>query len=134
MQNIILNKKFTFLTSVFLILLTLTTYVTFETKCFGNGCSAYGREVFIIPLFWFGLPASIISTFFLFFNQAVFVSFLKRVASWYLPVLFFLTITTPVSSGHIMSVDRSQVIFAGMVVLGVISVVYAFLMRKKVAA
>jgi hypothetical protein len=47
--------------------------------------------------------------------------------------LFFLTVTTPVYSGHIMSVDRSTVVFFGMAVLGFVAVVYAFVMRKKVS-
>ncbi len=132
MKNIILSRKFSFLTTILLILLTLVMYVTFETKCFGSSCNPDFREGFIVPVFWFGLVASAISAFFLFFSQVVFVGWLKRIASWYLPFLFFLTITTPLHSSHVMSVDRSQVVFAGMVVLALISVAYALIMRKKV--
>lgn len=132
MKNILLRKKASIIITIFLVTLTVVVYVVFKTKCFGSGCDPDMREGLIVPFFWFGLPASIISAFFLFFSQAMFVSWLKRVASWYLPVLLLLAAATPLHSGHIMSVDRSAVVFVGMVVLGLISVVYAFVMRSKV--
>ena len=132
MKEYLRSKKITTSTFLFLVFLTIGFFLVFESKCFGSGCNPDIREGFIVPFFWFGLPASVISAFFLFFPQAIFIGWLKRVASWYLPVLFFLAVTTPLHSGHVMSVDRSAVVFVGMVVLGLISVVYAFVMRSKV--
>ena len=125
------SKKLSIIITTLLTLLPLVLYIIFKTKCFGVGCNPEVRDGLIVPLFWFGVPASVISAFFLFFPQVIFTSFLKRVVSWYLPILYFLTATTPLYSSHIMSGDRSVVVLYGMVLLGLIAVVYAFVMRKK---
>lgn len=132
MKNIISNKKITVLVTIFLLIITISVYVLFLTKCFGNSCGSDNIRGFIKPTFWFAVLASVISLFFLFFPQVIFTSFLKHVASWYLPILLLLTANTSIYSSHIMSVDRSVVVLYGMVLLGLIAVAYAFVMRKKV--
>lgn len=116
-------KKSVLSALVFSTLVSLSSYLIFSAGCDTNNC-IYVREGFVVPAFWFGISASVISIFFLFFPAALFMSWLKRIASWYLPILFIITVTTPVNSGHIMSVDRSQVVFAGMVILGLITLVF----------
>lgn len=83
------------------------------------------------PLGAFGMLAAVISSSFLFFSDAVFKSWLKRIASWYVPGLLVITAATPVFSSHIMSVDRSQVVFMGMLLLILITVPFVFIARKK---
>lgn len=131
MKNILLSKKMTSLTTLFMTFVTAGIFIVFETKCFGNSCGSEAIRGFIKPLIWFGITASILSSVFLFFPEAVFKSWLKKIASWYLAVLFIITATTPVYSSNILSVDRSQVVFIGMILLGLITLVYIIAVRKK---
>lgn len=127
-------KKSVLLSLALSILILLSSYLIFSAGCNTGNC-IYVREGFVVPAFWFGLSASIISIFFLFFPQALFMTWLKKIASWYLPALFILTVTTPVNSGHIMSVDRSQVVFAGMIILALITLVFVgldFYRKRKI--
>lgn len=124
MKNIFLNKKVTLSSTLLALIIAIGTFVIFTTHCFGAGCDTNTIRGFIKPVLWFGIPASVISIFFLFFPQALFMTWLKKIASWYLPILFILTVTTPVNSGHVMSVDRSQVVFAGMIILALITLVF----------
>lgn len=120
-----------FIVAAISVTFTLLVYVTFKTKCFGGGCNQEIREGFIVPFFWFGILASAMSSFFLLFPETVFKSWLKKIASWYVPGLLVITATTPVFSSHIMSVDRSQVVFIGMVLLAIITVPFALIARKR---
>ncbi len=111
-------------------LITLFTSLVFIALYFwimlnsGKGLSLEFIIGFLKPGIVFALAAFLFAAFFLFFPATLFMSWLKKIASWYLPVLFIVTVTTPVNSGHIMSVDRSQVVFAGMIILGIITLVY----------
>lgn len=131
MKNIVSSKKITTLVTALLVSVTMVVYVVFETKCFGDSCGSETIRGLIKPFIWFGITASFISAFFLFFSQALFLNWLKRIASWYLPVLLILAATTPVFSSNVLSVSRSQLVFTGMVLLGITAIVYAFVMRTK---
>lgn len=83
------------------------------------------------PVAVFAIGGIVISSFFLFFPQRIFTAWLKRIAWWYVLVLFLVTITTPVFSSNILSLDRGQIVFGGMIGLLSITVPYVVLMHKK---
>ena len=130
MKEYLRSKKITFLAFIISIVITAGYFITMIK--FTDNLSYEVIVGTLKPVGAFGICAIVLSAFFLFFPPAIFSSFLKRVASWYLPILFLLTANISIYSSHVMSVDRSQVVFAGMVILGLISVVYAFVMRSKV--
>src|SRR3989338_984759 len=129
MKNYLNSRKITITALLISVVITIGYFVTMIK--FADILS-YGMVVGILkPLGALGMCATVLVAFFLFFPQVIFTSFLKRVVSWYLPILFYLTATTSIYSSHIMSVDRSVVVLYGMVLLGLIAVVYAFAIRKK---
>lgn len=122
-------------------IITLFTSLVFVALYFlimlnsGKGLSLELIIGFLKPGIVFALAAFLFAVFFLFFPTALFMNWLRKVTSWFLPILFILTVTTPVNSGHIMSVDRSQVVFAGMVILGLITLVFVgfdFYRKRKI--
>ncbi|OGG65423.1 hypothetical protein A3I99_01580 [Candidatus Kaiserbacteria bacterium RIFCSPLOWO2_02_FULL_45_11b] len=130
MKNYLNSKKIIITTILFSALIAICYLVIMM-----QSSRMFSLEVMvgiIKPMVVFAVSVFVISSFFIFFSQIIFISFLKRVVSWYLPILFYLTATTPIFSSHIMSVGRSVVVLYGMVLLGIIAVAYAFAMRKKV--
>lgn len=129
MKNCISNRNCLFLLGVN-IALVVVFYTLFSTQCFSQ-CTLNTREGLIVPAFWLSLMSLPISFFFLFFPQRIFTAWLKRIAWWYVLVLFLVTITTPVFSSNILSLDRGQIVFGGMIGLLSITVPYVVLMHKK---
>jgi|SRR6056297_1115199 len=70
---------------------------------------------------------------FLFFKDKLFTQWLKRIASWYLPILLVLAFSSPALSGNIMAIERNVVILYGMVLLFLLTLVFIFVTRKKFA-
>lgn len=77
------------------------------------------------PLAVFSIGTFLLSAFFLFFSEQIFISWLKRIFWWYTLIIILLTANTPIFSSHILSFDRSYVVFLCMIPLAVATIVYA---------
>ena len=80
---------------------------------------------FLAPLAVFSIGTFLLSAFFLFFSEQIFISWLKRIFWWYTLIIILLTANTPIFSSHILSFDRSYVVFLCMIPLAVATIVYA---------
>ncbi|MEZ4195043.1 MAG: hypothetical protein R3B53_01430 [Candidatus Paceibacterota bacterium] len=69
--------------------------------------------------------------FFLFFPEAIFKMWFKRIAWWYFSILFILTISTPIYSSNILALGRSQLVLGGMILLALITIPFVFIMKKR---
>lgn len=126
-----LRKKY-LITSLLVSLVSLIgVYIILETRCFGNSCSSDLIRSTLRPLFWFFAPFTVLLILFFFFSDIVYRNWLKFIASWYLPLLFVVTISNPVYSSNIFSYDRSQIVLFGVVLLGIITVPYVFYIKRK---
>lgn len=108
------------------------SYISFINRCFSTSCEPEFRDGLLKPIFWLTLPLTILLFFFLFFPEAVFRSWFKRIAWWYLLGLIIITLSTPVYSSHILSVDRTAIVFSGVVLLAIITIPYIFWIRRKI--
>jgi hypothetical protein len=106
-------------------------YVTFKTKCFIGECNPEIREGLIVPFFWFFLGLSGVLSIFLFLQEQIFKSWLKHIAWWYILLLTYFVLATPVYSSNIMHMDRGPLASYGMILLGMISIPYSWYMRRK---
>ncbi|MCA9358872.1 hypothetical protein KC926_01550 [Candidatus Kaiserbacteria bacterium] len=131
MKNYLAEKKYAF-TSLFISALVLAiSYTFFKTKCFSSSCGTELLDGWVVPSFWLGLLLVFITSFFLFFPERIFKKWLKKIAWWYAIVLFLLVATTPVHSSNILSLDRSQVVLWGMVILAIITVPFVLLSKRE---
>lgn len=126
------KEKFT---HIALIVTSLTcaaaTYLFFLTSCFGD--CAYGVMSSIVrPVFFGSLIFSLILVVLLLFPSFVFKRWLMYIASWYVPLTAFAVASSPVTSAGLLMPSRSWVAIQAMVVLFVITVVYALIVRKRV--
>lgn len=131
MINFFTQSKLVFIFLVIVSFSTTVLYILFETKCFSQSCGELLREGLIIPLFWMNLSLIPVISFFLFFPEAIFKSWLKKIAWWYGLGLFFVVISTPIYSSNILHIGRSEIIINGMILLAVITVVFVFVTRAK---
>lgn len=83
------------------------------------------------PLIVAGMSSLVMLVFFLFFPEVVFKLWLRRIAWWYAIGLTIAVLTTPVDSSHILSVSPSEIVLGGAVILAIITVPFAFIMRKR---
>lgn len=123
------------LTHIALIITSLicatATYLFFLTSCFGD--CAYGVMPGIVrPTFFGSLIFSFILVFLLFFTPAVFKRWLQYIASWYVPLTMLMVASIPITSAGLLMPSRSWVAIQAMVILFVITVVYALIVRKRV--
>jgi len=106
------------------LLIWIASYLLFYTKCLGVTCGSDLLRGIIFPVFWLAGPMSGIVLLFLFIPSAIFHTWLRHIAWWYLPLLFFAILSTPIYSGNVLSFDRSQIAFGGVVLLAVITLPY----------
>jgi hypothetical protein len=85
----------------------------------------------IKPIAVLGTMMILISFVFLFFPEAIFKSWLKRIAWWYSLGLFLVTASTPVLSSNVLSLDRSQIVFGGMILLVIITVPFIYVTHRR---
>ncbi|MBY0309634.1 hypothetical protein K2Q16_00585 [Patescibacteria group bacterium] len=125
------KKKYTLVSLVFSALL-LSLYLLLMTSL--NSRLTLELIIGVVkPLGVASVGGIVFALLFLFFHESIFKSWLKHVAWWYGLGLFFVTITTPVYSSNILSLDRSQVVFGGVVLLALITVPYILLRRHKIS-
>lgn len=105
-------------------ILLACAYALFEMKCFGN-CSFYSNRGVIKPMMAFNLPLLMTLLFLLIFKVRVFELWLKYIASWFIPVAILVIASISVYSSGILSVGRGEAAFQLMVLLGVITVIFA---------
>ncbi len=106
-------------------------YALFETKCFSTTCNSDFRDGFLVPSFWLFLMSVPLVSFFLFFPEQIFRSWLRKIAWWYITGLVVIVAMTPVLSSNILSLDRSQIIFGGMALLLCVTIPYAVIAQKR---
>lgn len=127
-----LSKRFKTLIFIGISALTLIcSYLLFKTKCFGSSCDSELLRGSIFPLFWLGVISVPISLFFLFFQEAIFKLWFKRIAWWYFLILFILTASTPIYSSNILAIGRSQLVLGGMIILALITIPFVLVMKKR---
>jgi hypothetical protein len=98
---------------------------------FNNSLSLEIIIGYLKPIAVFGFAGLFFSIIFFFFPEAIFKSWVRQVAWWYLLILLLITLNTPVYSSNIMSVDRSQVVFGGVLLLAIITIPYILVKRKS---
>jgi hypothetical protein len=127
----ILKKKFVTGSFTLSVLICLTVYFVFETKCFGVHCGSDLIRGILLPSFWFFVGLSGVLSIFLFFQEQIFKSWLRHIAWWYILLLTYFVLATPVYSSNIMQIDRGPLALYGMMLLGIISVLYVWFIRWK---
>lgn len=132
-MEFLLKKKYLGISFFCCLLLGIISYVYFINRCFGETCGSDLIRGTLMPVFWLSTALTPLIFIFFFFHESIFKSWLKHVAWWYGLGLFFVTITTPVYSSNILSLDRSQVVFGGVVLLALITVPYILLRRHKIS-
>ncbi len=75
-----------------------------------------------------------VAFYLMFFSEQVFRTWLKRVASWFLPLTFIAVASVEEGQGlfPMTSDGRSDTAILMMVILFFITIVYAFVMKKKI--
>lgn len=121
-MEIFFRKKYVFGTLFFSsLLLSLYLYLMINVN---SSLTLESITGFIKPLGIASLGGIFFSLLFLFFPESIFKSWFRHIAWWYGLGLFFVTITTPVYSSSILALDRSQVVFGGVILLVLITVPY----------
>ncbi len=132
MKNCLLSKKTTIISTFISLVLTLGYFFIMST--YNDSLSVEMIIGLVKPVAIASMMMVLVSSFFLFFPEALFKAWLKRIAWWYGLGLFILTASTPVSSSHVLSVDRSQIVFGGMVLLAVVTVFFVIVARRRFCA
>jgi len=107
------------------------TYLFFLTTCFGD-CEYGVMSGIVRPIFFGSLIFSFILVVLLLFPPAVIKRWLMYIASWYVPLTVFAVASIPVTSAGLLMPSRSWVVIQAMVILFVITVVYALIVSKRV--
>jgi len=123
-RKFIFEKKINVAAIAICAISALFLLLSFETKCFGIGCDPVLRDGLIVPFFWLLSFLAVFLAFFLFFMANIFHTWLRHIAWWYLPLLLFAILGTPIYSGNVLSFDRSQIAFGGVVLLALITLPY----------
>jgi len=113
------------------LLILIVPYILFKFKCFSQSCGTEFLDGLIVPILWLGLISTPVMGLFLFFPEAIFKSWLKRIAWWYSLGLFLVTASTPVLSSNVLSLDRSQIVFGGMILLVIITVPFIYVTHRR---
>ncbi len=121
-----------YLLSANIILATLV-FIILEYKCTGS-CYVFYEEPYFEPLFYVLLsllPTTLLLTF---VSQPLFSSWLKRIASWFLPLTFIMIASVKQGQGlfPMTSDGRNDTALLMMVVFFIITCVYLLVMRKKI--
>ncbi|MCA9357561.1 hypothetical protein H6784_02560 [Candidatus Nomurabacteria bacterium] len=132
MKNHLSFKRLPFITLI-LSLLTLAGYL-FLMLCVDHGFGVETIVGVVKPIGAFALVMVLFSFIFLFFPEVIFKLWLKRIAWWYGLGLLIITANTPVLSSNVLAVDRSQIVFGGMVILAVITLPFIVIMRRRLKA
>ena len=118
--------------SIWLLISAVTVLGYFYTMIYlGSKLSLDVILGIVKPLGVFAFSGVIFSGFFLFFSEALFRSWLKHIAWWYILGLVITILNTPVYSSNVLSVDRAQVAFSGVVFLAIITIPYIFWICRK---
>src|SRR6056297_1103775 len=131
MKNFLRRHTFKFSVQSVLLLALLMTYII-HSFAFEN----QNLELiigFINPIALICLSLFFIVMPFFLVSEKIFVYWLKRIASWYLPILLVLAFSSPALSGNIMAIERNVVILYGMVLLFLLTLVFIFVTRKTFA-
>lgn len=131
MKNYFFKQKSVWISIFVNVIIFSMTFLMFKFRCFGVECSVEQLRGVIFPLFWFGLFMTLVTAFFIFFQETIFKSWLKKIAWWYGLVLIVATATTPIYSSNVLSVDRSQVVLVGMTVLAIITVLFVLITKNR---
>jgi magnesium-transporting ATPase (P-type) len=123
-MNYLKNKKLVLIILLLVVVTFLLAYYSFESKCFGYGCSSNLREALIVPMFWFSLSFAGVISIFLFVSESIFHSWLKKIAWWYLLVTIIILLSTPLYSSNVLTLGRSEIIVNAMAWLGFITVLF----------
>jgi len=114
--------------NVLCLLLTLcvvgVSYLAFFQNCFGE-CQMWTISSLIKPVLFGGLALSSSLTLLLFFPSIIFKQWLKYVASWFVPLSVFYVLSIPRSGGGMLMPDRGATALQLMVVLFVVTIIYA---------
>ena len=90
-MNLITNKKF-FICSVVLVLcLFLYDYLIIESVT--DSIKKYYYEEYLRIILYFSISVTASSGILIFFNQRIFVKWLKKIITWYLPLSVLITST-----------------------------------------
>lgn len=114
------------------VLLVVIVYVLFDAGVFTFLTPEQVTEV-LKPVF-FGLIALVpVTLYLMFFSEQVFRAWLKKVASWFLPLTFIAVASVDEGQGlfPMTSDGRSDTAILMMVILFAITLVYALVMRKR---
>jgi hypothetical protein len=125
-----------------LLLVTCTTIAVMLTFALLNYCSLVTCEAtpsyffitdgLLSPLTVSFVGISVILSLLLFFPPTVFKRWLQYIASWYVPLSILFVASIPITSAGLLMPSRSWVAIQAMVVLFVITIVYALIVRKRV--
>lgn len=132
MSQYLFKQKSIWLAFIASLSLLVVAYILFKFRCFAGSCGLNLLEGVIVPSFWGTLVLSLLLAFFFFFPEAVFKSWLKRIAWWYAIIILFATLSISPHASSILSAERSQVVLFLMIILAVITIPFAFIMRKRV--
>ncbi len=107
-------------------------YIFTEYYC-TEGCFVFYEKPYLDPLLvgFSGLVASSVTVYF--FSDEVFVSWLRKVASWFLPLTFILVASIDESEGlfPMTSDGRNDMAILMMAILFVITLAHALVMRRR---
>lgn len=106
-------------------------FTVFKTQCFGHNCGSELLRGLIVPLFWFEFMLTLIISMFFFFPEKVFKDWLNKIAWWYGIGLFLIVVNTPVFSSNILFTNRSETVFWGMILLGLITIPFIYFETRK---
>ena len=132
MKNFYLTKKTSIITFIISLAISLGYFFIMLTNN-----QSFSIEIIIgviKPVAVAGIAMTIIAFFFLFFPESIFKSWLKKIAWWYGLGLFLITANTSIYSSNILSLDRSQIVFGGMILLAIITVPFVVVAKRKLIA
>lgn len=122
--NYLKKKKLVLIILLILSVIFLFAYYSFESKCFGYGCSSNLREALIVPMFWFSLSFGGVMSIFLLVSETILLSWLKKIAWWYLLITLVILMSTPLYSSNVLMLGHSEIIVNAMALLGFITVLF----------
>jgi len=122
MSSIFRDKAFNFYS---LIIFIISTFSYFISMSFFNSVLDVDFVVgYMKPFAVLSIGGVIFCITFLFIPPTIFHTWLRHIAWWYLPLLLFAILSTPIYSGNVLSFDRSQIAFGGVVLLALITLPY----------
>jgi len=133
----LITKKLHQLLLVTFVITTIVLALILLNYCSLVACKATPSYFFITdgllsPLTIAFAGISVTLSFLLLFPSLVFKRWLMYIASWYIPLSMMAVASIPVTSAGLLMPSRSWVAIQAMVILLVITVVYALIVRRQV--